>query len=584
MADSNFSRREFLKFNTLAGLGVALNQLMPNSVFGKNYDTSIGHEPAFYFDAVTTIGPHKYKHPAEQWKLDDLIKELEFCSVSGALVSNTLSVTYDAMFSNLELSRMLAPYKNLFAVWNVLPDQTDEFPSAEELGSLMEKYDVRAVSICPTTNAWDWKASYNQELLKWLSKKRVLTLIDYAEFGNWDEVEQLLGAFPHLPLLVHNIYWSDQRYLIPSMVHHKNLHCTFDHLQNMYGIEYMYKKGLVDQMLFGSNAPTMSAGAHRTFMDYADIPESAREKIAGGNLIRLLKGQKPPAVIENKSEDVFMAAVRRGQIVPATVLDMHMHILHEGLNGAGWGYTMEGGGPRGVFELVKKLGYSGGGFMSWNGVVSSDSSGGNITTKECLDVAPRGYWGLANFDPVHYSQSELKNMIPSLYENDGRFIGMKPYHYIGVRYDDPSWNVWWEYGNEHKLYALLHSQQTDMNEYTTLASRYPNCRWIIAHAGQSFTYAEKCVHVAKEHPNVYLDITLTSVPLGMIEYLVENGGVGKVLYGSDLPMRDPRPQFGWVIFSHLSLEEKRRVLGLNAYEVIQPCLSRLPESSRPVLK
>jgi hypothetical protein len=33
-------------------------------------------------------------------------------------------------------------------------------------------------------------------------------------------------------------------------------------------------------------------------------------------------------------------------------------------------------------------------------------------------------------------------------------------------------------------------------------------------------------------------------------------------------MRDPRPQFGWVVYSRLSLEEKKKVLGLNAQNMV----------------
>lgn len=584
MSKKNLSRRHFLRLNSLAGLGLALAQAAPFTALASGAHDAEGHAPPLYFDAFARFGPRKYKHPAEPWKLEELIAELDHCSISGALVSYTMSVYYDAMYSNIELSNMLRPYRHLFAVWNVIPSGTDEFPPPEELGKKMKEYNVRAVTLYPNTNAWDWKADYHAEIFKWLSDNRILTIIEPAEFGGWHDLEELLTRYPDLPVLVTGVYWDSQRYLIPMMEHHANLHCTFDHLQNMYGLEYMYKKGLADQMLFGTNAPTMSAGAHRAFMDYADIPAAARAKIAGGNLTRLLHGQQPPAARTNSGEDALMTAVRHGKPLPAPIIDMHMHVLHEGMNGAGWGYAMENGGPKGIFSLVRKLGYAGGGFMSWNGVVSVNTAAGNITTKQALDDAPKGYWGLGNFDPVHYTQDELARMIPALYGNDARFIGMKPYHYAGVSYDDPSWEQWWKYGNERHFYALLHSQRGDMQEYETLAARYPNVRWLIAHAGQSYAYADKAIAVIRKYPNVFAEITLTSVPLGVIDYLVAGAGEDKVLYGSDLPMRDPRPQLGWVVFSRLPEAVKRKILGANAMQVIKPCLNRLPQHSRPAFQ
>lgn len=583
MSENNLSRRNFLRINSLAGVGLALSQAIPFSALANNLQANAGHKPVRYFDAFTCIGPRKYKHPAEPWKLSELISEMEHCSVSGALVSYTMSTFYDAMYSNLELSNMLKPYSHLFAVWNVMPALTNEFPSVEELGRKMQEHNVRAVSIHPATNGWNWKATYQQDILRWLNEQQVLTIIQLSEIGDWQDLEELLLQFPKIPVLITSVYWSDQRNLLPMMENHSNLHCTFDCLQNMYGIEYMHSKGLVKQMVFGTNAPIMSVGAHRTFIDYAEIPEDARALIAGGNLARLLKGQQPDKEYVNKQEDELMAAIRHGRPVPSPIIDMHMHMLHEGMNGAGWGYTMENGDPKGVFALTKKLGYAGGGLMSWNGVVSVDTPAGNITTSKALDVAPPGYWGLANFDPTHYTQDELSKMIPALYEKDSRFIGMKPYHYIGVNYDDPSWQQWWKYGNDHHFYALLHSQRGDMGEYETLAARYKNVRWLVAHSGQSYDYADKVIAAIKKFPNIYAEITLTTVPSGVIDYLVAGAGADRVLYGSDLPMRDPRPQLGWVVFSRLPVAIKRKVLGENAMQVIKPCMDRLPKYNRPVI-
>lgn len=580
MPGDNFTRRTFIKLNSLTALGLAAG----GSVLASTKHRDIlndAHEPAVFFDAYTRFGPIKYKHPAEPWKLTDLVKEHQHCSISGGLVAYTQSIYYDSMFGNIELSNMLKEFKNLYAIWNVIPNTTDEFVSPEKLGEKMKEYNVRAVSIYPSTNAWEWRASFNKPLLKWLETNKVLTITSQTEIGSWHDLDEFLAQYPQLPLMITGAHWAQQRYLIPLMVKYKNLHCTLENLQNMYGIEYMCKKGLENQILFGSNTPVMSAGAHRTFIDYADVTEPVRTKIAGGNLTRLLKGIKPSQAYTNNNEDALMTAVRHGKPLPTTIIDLHMHVLHKGMNGAGWGYTMENGDPEGTFKLLKKLGYAGGGLMSWNGVVSSDSVGGNAATQLALNAAPKGYWGLANFDTTHYTQQELATMIPEFYKKHPSFIGMKPYHYIGVLYNDPSWDVWWKYGNDNNFYALIHTQQSSLYEIESLAKKYPNVRWLIAHSGQSYAYADKVIAVIKKFSNVYAEITLTPVPGGIIDYLVAGAGEDKVVYGSDLPMRDPRPQLGWVVFSGLPENIKKKVLGYNGLQVIQPCINKLPDYNRP---
>lgn len=573
------SRRDFIKKNATAGLGLALSgQLIP--LPGSASSSESISEHTLYFDGYTRIGPRKYKHPEERWSLQHLRDEMQHCSISGALVASTLSVNYDAMFSNLELSEQIKDYRNLFAIWNVMPHQTGEFPDPVELGKQMKAHNVRAVSLFPYTNAWDWKANTSDELLSWLSKNKILTIVSAAEFGGMSPFNEFLTKYPSLPVFLINANWSDQRYVLPMVAKHRNLHVGFDNFQINEGIEHFYKKGYIDQAIFGSNTPAMSAGAHRAYIDYADVPKDARAKVAGGNLIRLLHGLRPPELKNNPNDDILMMAIKNGSPIPVPLIDMHMHMLNEGLNGAGWGYRMENGGPDEVFKLLKRLGYKGGGIMSWNGVVSHDAVGGNISAKKSLDMAPEGYWGLANFDPTHYSQEELKILIPKMYE-DKRFIGMKPYHYYGVQYHHPSYDVWWQYGNERKFYGLLHNSRSDLLEAESLAKKYPDVRWIIAHAGGSYNMADMAIAAMKKFPNIYAEITLTPVHLGIVEYLVAGAGEDRILYGSDLPMRDPRQQLGWVVFSRLPLAVKKKILAENALKVIEPCLNRLPAYNRP---
>lgn len=138
-----------------------------------------------------------------------------------------------------------------------------------------------------------------------------------------------------------------------------------------------------------------------------------------------------------------------------------------------------------------------------------------------------------------------------------------------------------QYGNRHDFYALIHRTRADFREVETLAAKYPGIRWVVTHYGSDFKTADQAVETIKKHPNVYAEITYTSVPLGLIEYLVEHAGEDRVLYGSDLSMRDPRQQLGWVVFSRLPTAAKKKVLGLNAWKLLQPCFQRLPVYNRP---
>jgi predicted TIM-barrel fold metal-dependent hydrolase len=95
--------------------------------------------------------------------------------------------------------------------------------------------------------------------------------------------------------------------------------------------------------------------------------------------------------------------------------------------------------------------------------------------------------------------------------------------------------------------------------------------FLLAHSGMTYKAAKEHVEIAKERPNAILEITYTAVTYGSIEYMVKELGADRVVFGTDQPMRDPIPQFGWVAYSHLSGEEKKKILGLNMQKIINRC-------------
>ncbi|MFA9479548.1 amidohydrolase family protein [Phycisphaerales bacterium AB-hyl4] len=532
-----------------------------------------------FFDAFTRYGPKPFQHGAQPWRLEHLIEEMDHCSISGALVTSTACTLYDPMRGNLELVETLAPYDHLFPLWNVMPHWTGEMPEPEALTALRQEYAVAAVTLSPTTNGWRIPAATSRPLLDELQRTATLTILDMRDAGEAD-VEYLVEAYPKLPILMVGLGWSRQRWALPMLLHHRNLHVAFDHFQINCGLEWLAQRGCEDQLVYASNATDMSMGAHRCYVDYADVSDDVRAKVAGGNLVRLLHGVKPPRVHVNGREDELMTAGRRGEPLPTPVLDMHTHILDEGLNGAGGAYTMFEGGPAGVARLARRMGVDAMGMMSWHGPVATFADDGNRCVRAALDAMPDDYWGLGTFDVVHDSPEQMRRNMEACFA-DPRMLGLKPYPHYGKHYDHPDYEPWWHFGEEHGLYALLHVNRQDLSEIDALAPAWPGLTFVVAHCGSSYVMADHAIRVARAWPNVMLEITLTPVCMGIVDHLVNGAGADRVVYGSDLPMRDPRQQMGWVVFSRLGLEAKRQVLGLNARGMIDAIRRRRRSAVRP---
>lgn len=520
-----------------------------------------------FFDAFTKIGPRPKFHGSHPWSLRHLTDEMSHCSISGALVSSTGQTQYDAMHENLRLCEQIKGHDNLFPIWNVHPGWADDFPQPAEMTRLMTQHDVRAVTLYPKTNGWSLIAPAAQPWLDELERTRTLAIIDFADTDP-ATLETFLTQHPNLPVLLRSVWWSNFRPALPLILGHRNCHITFDACQINLGLELLVAKGCEDQLVFSSNAPTMSAGAHRAYVDWADVPVPAKTKIAAGNLVRLLKGQIPPREVNNSNEDEMMAQCRRGEPLSCLTLDMHAHILAEGLNSAGSSYPMYQGGPTGVRKLAKRMGVDGIGVMSWSGTVGVHAEQGNAEVRAAIDAYPDFFWGLATFDVMHETPQTMRKQMETVYA-DKRFLGIKPYPQYGIPYDDKRYDCWWEFANERGLYAGFHPVKWyKADEFASVCERFPNVTVVAYHCGGSYEVADTAIGLSKRFKNFMIEPTLTPVCCGVIDYLVEGAGADRVMYGSDLPMRDPRQQLGWVVFSRLSAEVKKQVLGGNAKRLL----------------
>ncbi len=74
----------------------------------------------------------------------------------------------------------------------------------------------------------------------------------------------------------------------------------------------------------------------------------------------------------------------------------------------------------------------------------------------------------------------------------------------------------------------------------------------------------EAVDAALSIPNVYLETCMSSLSHNAIEGGVKALGADRFLYGSDIPLLDPRNQIAKIVTSKISEEDKHKILGLNA--------------------
>jgi predicted TIM-barrel fold metal-dependent hydrolase len=531
-------------------------------------------ENVTYLDCYATVGRRGTKDERAAWKTETLMEEMEHCGIHGALVTHALAKEYDPIFGNKALMRELSKSRRLYGAWTVVPHHCSDMPRAKDIISQMRDNNIRAARMYPKLHHYDFDETSCGELFGELEKNDIPLFVESGLYENYaqisfKEVDYVCSAHPGLRLVLLATRWESPRQMIPLMEKHPGIFIEFSSFQANRAIEWFTDLFGAERLLFGTEFPEKSPGAAKAFIDYAQISQDERRLIAGGNLARLLKmegspGQRSAGVEDDGILEKVKAGMRLDNI---TLIDSHAHISHDGANGVGSLPQLKSDAD-GLFERDSVIGISKACISSWVGIVA-DYEAGNEIVYQAIRQYPSHFIGYASIDPNYVEDwaGELKQC----YGEFG-FVGIKPYYpRTHVPYNDPRLAKWFRFGNQHRLFALLHPSDRFAEEVEEISHKYPEVKFLLAHSGMSFKAARDHCEIARKRKNVYVEITYTAVTYGSIELMVEEVGENKVLFGTDQPMRDPIPQLGWVAYSHISEKAKKKILGENMARVLGRC-------------
>lgn len=148
------------------------------------------------------------------------------------------------------------------------------------------------------------------------------------------------------------------------------------------------------------------------------------------------------------------------------------------------------------------------------------------------------------------------------------FLGLKILACVqgDIPINDPRFDRFYAYAHEHSLPVLVHTWiDREVNEAMDEAGRYPNARFIIAHAGLTNLPAKLAlIEGMKRHDNVVMDTAISAVHDGALEWIVDKVGEDRVLYGSDFITFECSHILGRVAMSRLSDDAKEKIFSRNA--------------------
>lgn len=128
----------------------------------------------------------------------------------------------------------------------------------------------------------------------------------------------------------------------------------------------------------------------------------------------------------------------------------------------------------------------------------------------------------------------------------------------------------WERANSGKLMVLSHtwgkSGGCGADDMKQIAETYPNVRLLLGHSCHGAW--EEAIALARDFPNVYLELTAAYSVYGLIEWMCRDAGSHKVLFGTDYPWFDPFVAVGSVVHARIADHEMENILWRNTRRLL----------------
>lgn len=248
----------------------------------------------FFFDCNISFGVRPIPLPSQATTAEALLVEMDHCGIDEALVTCAAQRFGSPLQGNPRLIERVRDHPRLHPAWVILPSQTGEMAEPARLVEQMRENQVRALWAWPSEHKYLLDATTFGPLFEELAARRIPLFYPLPETGDtgtgWNAVSVLLREFPDLILVATNqSVWGEDRFFRPLIARYPNLYLETSHYELANGLRDFYNHYGADRWLFGTAYPERYMGGALLQLLRADIPQSARDVIAGGNLRRLLK-------------------------------------------------------------------------------------------------------------------------------------------------------------------------------------------------------------------------------------------------------------------------------------------------------
>ncbi|MCC6424452.1 MAG: amidohydrolase family protein [Phycisphaerales bacterium] len=224
-----------------------------------------------------------------------LAREMDRAGIERSLVWHIAQLDLHPGVGNDLLLRDIAPYRNRLIPCLAIPcPHTDEMGDMDEWFGKALSAGVGAMRICQPRGNYLVRPEVVGGIAQKLIQHRIPLIYSIERGGNWNELYDLLKAFPELRIIISDLgVWPADRMFRPLLDLYPNVHVEISQYFVPGGIEANVHRYGAGRLLYGSGFPACYHGALMLLTAHAKISEADKMAIAGGNLQRLIEQVRP---------------------------------------------------------------------------------------------------------------------------------------------------------------------------------------------------------------------------------------------------------------------------------------------------
>ena len=244
-----------------------------------------------FYDALVSCGSYINNTTAiPSVSHEKMLAELARAGVSGAVYFDVMADVSGVAIGNDTLIKQLrtAP-EGFYGAYTIVPSCTGETVPPALLPAFMRENRLAALRLNPPAHKYVSHPGVLSDYLSLAGERKIPVYLSTGAGLDLKTIYEFMERFPRLTAILcdHNV-WPTDRFFRPFLEKFPNLVMETSAMITDQGFEDVVKTYGPERFLFASDFPRCYIGAQMLNIRHAEISDEAKEKIAGGNLLKLI--------------------------------------------------------------------------------------------------------------------------------------------------------------------------------------------------------------------------------------------------------------------------------------------------------